>query len=83
MTDMLAPLESGESYMKLFLDADEAAATLRESEIRIYALNEVIRRAEAAGLEITRGPEIIEYHRAEYPGDQFWITTIAVGRRAV
>lgn len=83
MTEMTAPLREDERYLHLFLDADEAVGQISESQIRLTALTETLRRAAAAGLEVTRGPEIVEYHRAQYPGDQFWVTTIAVGRPLV
>lgn len=80
MVGLSAPLRPGERYMHLMLDADEVASVMSESEIRIFALNEAIRRAEASGVVITRGPDVVAYHRPEYPGDQTTVTTLAVGR---
>lgn len=79
-TSISDPLQADESYMVLLLDADDAIGTMTPSQIRILALNEAIRRADANGMEITRGPEILEYHHPQYPGDQTWVKTVAIGR---
>lgn len=80
--ELWEPLAPGESYLHLFLDADEAAVVMTGAQIRVYALQESLRRAAAQGLEVTRGPEIVELHRPEYPGDQTWVSTVSVGRRS-
>lgn len=73
-------LEPGETHLALHLDADDLVGAMTESQIRIHALADFLKRSRESGLEVTWGPEIAEYHRPEYPGDQTWVNVVGVGR---
>lgn len=80
---LIAPLASDESYLNLQMDMTEALiARLPSGVINLRAMAELIQRSEATGFEITRGPEVVDFHLPEYPGDESWVRVMAVGRQS-
>lgn len=78
--DINQPLAMNEVYLRL--QTDIAASVVRgdsESTIRLRALTEVWDRASESGYRVTRGPEIVDLHRAEFPGDAEYVVAVAVG----
>lgn len=80
MKSMSEPLIGDEVYLNRRLDADQVALEMTGAQIRLYALTDLIELAASNGFEITRGPEILAFHRPEFPGDQTWVRTVAVAR---
>lgn len=78
---LLAPLAEGEQYLNMHVDAAAAlAARVPVAQIQLQAMSMLLDEAQQHGVEVTRGPEIMELHRPEFPGDVAYVRVMAVGR---
>ena len=78
--ELIAPLADDEVYLNLRYDMTDLLARGPESAIRISALAAFYDYADATGFDVTRAPEITDFHRPETPWDEGWIHIVGVGR---
>ena len=77
----LLPLGANETYFFSQTDITEELARREPmGTIIVAAMSALLDIAATAGVEVLRGPEVVEVHRPEYPGDAAWVRLAAVSR---
>jgi len=80
MIPPMSALKPDEHYIQMVVDLDEVPELPSARGLPLFALKAVLRFAEHTGAEVTWGPEVLEKHDPEFPGDRVWVIAVAVFR---